>query len=64
MGFFYAQRFVIHLLSGQQSILFECDNIKETLIKPFDKLRTKGKLLIPIVVSLFNYGRNQVSELP
>jgi hypothetical protein len=33
--------------------------IKEALDKSFDKLRTNGKGLIPLVVSLSSHGRNQ-----
>jgi len=36
--------------------------VKETLIKSFDKLRTNGKCLIPFVVSLSNYERNQLVQ--
>ena len=34
----------------------------DTLNKSFDKLRTNGKLLIPLVVSLSNHERNQFAQ--
>jgi hypothetical protein len=39
-----------------------CLVFREPLIKSFDKLRTNGKLLIPFMVSLSNYERNQLIQ--
>jgi hypothetical protein len=36
--------------------------LKESLNKSFDKLRTNGKCLIPLVVSLSNHERNQLVQ--
>jgi hypothetical protein len=36
--------------------------LKESLNKSFDKLRTNGKRLIPLVVSLSNHERNQLVQ--
>ncbi|ESS71754.1 BNR repeat-containing protein [Methyloglobulus morosus KoM1] len=36
--------------------------IKDSLNKPFNKLRTNGKVLIPFVVSLSNHERNQLVQ--
>jgi len=33
-----------------------------SLNKPFDELRTNGKLLIPFMVSLSNHERNQLNQ--
>ena len=37
-------------------------DVKETLIKSFDRLRTNGKLLIPFVVSLSNHNLNALNQ--
>jgi hypothetical protein len=37
-------------------------SLKESLNKSFDKLRTNGKCLIPLVVSLSNHERNQLVQ--
>jgi coenzyme F420-reducing hydrogenase alpha subunit len=39
-----------------------CFMFKESLNKSFDKLRTNGKCLIPLVVSLSNHERNQLVQ--
>ena len=41
---------------------YQLNTLRETLIKPFDKLRTNGKWLIPFVVSLSNHERNQLVQ--
>lgn len=39
-----------------------CENLKGFLNKFFDRPRTTGKLLIPLVVSLPNHERNQLVQ--
>ncbi len=42
---------------------FECNTYKkDSLIKSFDKIRTNDNGLIPLVVSLSNHERNQLTQ--
>ena len=49
-------------LCSQRTSITAAKFFKESLIKSFDRLRTNGKVLIPLMVSLSNHNRNPLTQ--